>query len=96
VVPGITVLEVCAGRVPFGYLVAGTRYNPTVCGSPTAPSANVWIVVPYAGRLVGTELVVCAGPVPVGWTVVQRWNDPSQCGMPTAGDENMMRVKRTR
>ena len=90
----LTTQNVCAGSVPSGWVKINDAWNPTVCGSPTTITYNVWVIEQLGDQPIGAVVHACKGAVPLGWAIVgTAWN-PTVCGHPTSNQPNVMAIKR--
>jgi hypothetical protein len=90
----LTTQIVCAGSVTSGWIKINDAWNPTVCGSPSSLTYNVWTLQQLSDQPVGAVIHACKGAVPSGWSLVgTAWN-PTVCGHPATTQSNVMAIKR--
>jgi hypothetical protein len=88
---------VCINQAQSGWVVIDDRWDPIMCGGPSAQTSNVWVVMDtnnipttYPG-----VIEICANsPIPAGWRFVgDRWS-PTRCGRPSLIEKNIKQLKR--
>jgi isopentenyldiphosphate isomerase len=90
----LRVENVCAGSVPPGWVKINDAWNPTVCGSPSTLTYNVWTIQQLSDQPVGASIYACKGSVPPGWAMVDTTWNPTVCGHPVTKQSNVMAIKR--
>lgn len=85
--------QVCAGVVPLGWIKVNDSWGSSSCGSPPSTVRNVWTIVRYSDKPIGSMIEVCNGPVPDGWGIIDTKTSLSTCMSPTQ-PKNIMTIKR--